>query len=188
MGRTNLASLTQQICAAHWAAFHTVSLKGETRQTSQCGEEGCREGGNLEIRWWRREKGGMGAGQAGCGRAGWPCIRCINYWSAGRRQTCALETPVGEGGGGESLGRFLGSLLITSVHFCMCVINVTHTQTRLSTSNLPHPSPLSIPILTSPCVQLQPVPNELGEISASVSPCLIAAALCTWQTNLRAWG
>lgn len=49
-------------------------------------------------------------------------------------------------------------------------------------------SNLHISILDSMCVQLHPVPNELGEISASASPCLIAAALCTWQTNLWARG
>lgn len=57
-------------------------------------------------------------------------------------------------------------------------------STRGSAPNHLSPKP---PISALLSLQLQPVPNELGEINASVPPCLIAAAVCTWQTNLRAW-
>ncbi len=116
-GGTNQASLTQQIlqyCASHWAASHTASLKGKLDRPDRV--EGDREGEKLEVKWWRRDEQaekieGWMQGRLGVERAGWPCIRCINYWSAWGKKNMRTETPVGEGGEGENLLKYLGNSL-----------------------------------------------------------------------------
>lgn len=101
--QTSWASLTQQIsqcCVAHWVA--------SVEETPDAGE--CEK---LEVRWWvtyglddlrRGRRVGWVQDRLGVERAGWPCIRRINYWSAGGETNMRTEGKIKDKGcGGENL-------------------------------------------------------------------------------------
>lgn len=91
ISRTNRATLTQQILpGSHELTGDTLSLNWTHQTRWRRRRRAASKGDAGGMDWQKRDeiRDGCG-GRLGVERAGWPCIRCINNWSAGGRQTCA---------------------------------------------------------------------------------------------------